>query len=458
MAPQPLVRRLEWRFRPVDVLLRWPTDRPLACLVSGGDSARARWSICASPTRVVRGGENALDPVSDLAAAIGRAPSRCGSDRPPFVGGWIGWLSYDLGRCIEPSAQADQCANPKARRERAWPNYELFRCDSAYVHDAETNEWSIVGEADSLPTLRETSISEPHIGGFASRTGRGPYQRSIARTIESIRAGDIFQANIAHRLSAPFRGSTRAIAHRLLSAAGAWYGAYIESPDGAGGIRHAVCSASPELFLEFEARTRRIVTRPIKGTAAATSTAAAELAASAKDAAELTMIVDLMRNDLGRVCEYGSVAVEHAREIESHARAAILHGVATVSGTLRKGMGVADLLRATFPPGSVTGAPKIRAMQIIDALEPVRRGPYCGCVGYASDSGDSAWNVAIRTAAITCQPGSTAEHARGVIDYSVGAGIVAESDPAREWEETMHKAGILRKAFPESFAPTEPRP
>ena len=162
------------------------------------------------------------------------------------------------------------------------------------------------------------------------------------------------------------------------------------------------------------------------------------------------MIVDLMRNDLGRVCEYRSVRVERAREIEAHA--GVIHGVATVSGRLRDGIGHADLLRATFPPGSVTGAPKVRAMQIIDELEPSRRGPYCGSVGFVSDCGNACWNVAIRTATLTCEAGSDAESARGVLDYSVGAGIVADSDPEAEWEETLSKARMLDALRSEELA------
>src|SRR5262249_33216562 len=161
-------------------------------------------------------------------------------------------------------------------------------------------------------------------------------------------------------------------------------------------------SFSPELFLDFDPATRTVVTRPMKGTRRLAA-GRDELQSSAKDAAELNMIVDLMRNDLGRVCEYGSVRVEEGREVEVHATplvhragegpsapesgAGLLQGVATVSGRLRQGLGVCELVAATFPPGSVTGAPKVRAMQIIDELEPHRRGAYCGAVGFISDSG-----------------------------------------------------------------------
>ncbi|MBL8745723.1 MAG: anthranilate synthase component I family protein [Phycisphaerae bacterium] len=452
--------------RPLDVLAAWPANRPLASLISAGNSPFARWSIFASPTEIIRADHTSPDPLGLLADTLRPPPrtrARAETDAPPFTGGWIGWISYDLGRIFEPTAQRPSRARDEPRRP-PWPLFELLRCPAAYIHDATTNTWSIAGDPRLLPVLENTAPpGECRLEPFTP-CDAASYQESVKRTVEHVRAGDIFQANIAHRLSTTFRGSTRGIAHRILDGAGAWYGAYLESPlhPDRPHIRHAICSASPELFLSFDPRTRRVVTRPIKGTRGASPTATSDLAESAKDIAELNMIVDLMRNDLGRVCEYGSVKVDDPRAIESHGGPApdvgIFHGVATVSGTLRHGLGMPDLLRAAFPPGSVTGAPKIRAMRIIDEQEPVRRGPYCGCVGFVSDSGHSAWNVAIRTAAITCNRPCTPASADGLLDYHVGAGIVADSDPELEWQETLHKAGILRRAFPESFSPGDTRP
>lgn len=437
---------LSWRISPLELLAAWPARAPLACLLSGGTRGpRARWSIFASPTETII--VDARSAGDDPLAALDRSPTTAATDLP-FAGGWIGMLSYELGRVLEPRA----CASPASSASH--PLAALHRCPGAFIHDRREDAWFVVGDESSLPEIEPRAAAGSNglievVRAPASAMGRERFEAAVARTVEYIRAGDVFQANIAHHLRAAVRGEPRAVAARLLGAAGPWYGAYLELPDG-----RAIASASPELFLDYDPRTRRVMTRPIKGTSPATGREAKDaLKYSEKDRAELTMIVDLMRNDLGRVCEFGSVAVDDPRAIERHGSGApdhaepsamhpdgVYHGVATVSGTLRAGLNPADLLRATFPPGSVTGAPKIRAMQIIDELERSPRGPYCGAVGFLSDCGRSAWNVAIRTAMLSA-PASSA----GELDvvYPVGAGIVADSDPAREWEETMHKAGAL---------------
>ena len=202
-----------------------------------------------------------------------------------------------------------------------------------------------------------------------------------------------------------------------------------------------VCN-SPELFLRVTPQpdgTRRVVTRPIKGTRpngpGLTDAMAAELLASEKDAAELNMIVDLERNDLGRVCLPGTVRVTRSRAVEAHPT--VVHGVATVEGTLRPGVTLPDLLAATFPGGSITGAPKVRAMQVIDELEPTRRGPYCGAIGWVGTDGALELNVAIRT--IVCK--------HGLAHLGVGGGIVADSDPDAEYAETWTKAAAMLDAL-----------
>jgi anthranilate/para-aminobenzoate synthase component I len=210
-----------------------------------------------------------------------------------------------------------------------------------------------------------------------------------------------------------------------------------------------VLGLSPELFLSFDATTRRLVTRPMKGTRPGDADPR-ELRDAEKDRAELAMIVDLMRNDLGRVCEFGSVRVEVPREIEHHGRGggAVLQATATVSGTVRTGVGLAEILAATFPPGSVTGTPKVRAMQVIDELEPFARGPYCGCLGTFADDGSFELAVSIRTAVVRGRTDPvTGEFVDAAFSYCVGAGIVADSTPHAEWEETMAKARVLEPVF-----------
>ena len=245
--------------------------------------------------------------------------------------------------------------------------------------------------------------------------------------------------NLAQRFTADFHGTfplaQRSLFRRLASLSPAWYGAYIEtaaeSPDS---LPRVLCSTSPELFLEAAA-DGRVITRPIKGTRPA-GVDPKELLDSEKDRAELNMIVDLLRNDLGRVCAYGSIRVDEPRVIESHPT--VHHGVATISGRLHPSMDLVDLLRAALPGGSITGAPKVRAMQIIDELEPVRRGPYCGCIGWFTQR-EMCLNIAIRTMLL--------DPAAERVDFSVGGGIVADSSPAGEYDETIDKAQAMLRSL-----------
>jgi para-aminobenzoate synthetase component 1 len=253
----------------------------------------------------------------------------------------------------------------------------------------------------------------------------------VERAIEYIGAGDVFQVNLSHALSVQTGASAGEIYRRLLVRHPTRYAAFLDFGD------WAVVSHSPELFLKVVGGG--VTTRPIKGTRP--HGGEADLLASEKDGAELAMIVDLLRNDLGRVCEMGSVKVINRREIEVHP--AVVHAVATIGGKLAAGVGLERLIAATFPCGSVTGAPKIRAMQIIDELEDYRRGVYCGSVGWIGrdERGGLAMelNVAIRTMTV----------AGGRVMMPVGAGIVADSVPAEEWAETMAKAGAMLGAVGE---------
>jgi para-aminobenzoate synthetase component 1 len=451
---------------PADVLAAWPADRPLAVLWSGGGAPRLRHTCLAEPVAACRlipseagcgsgewhvpGRAAALtrNPLRDLESLL-KAHQRAPRARP-CASGWIAALSYDLGALIEPAVHPSR----PLRHNRSQPLIDLRRVEHASLFDHRVGEW-ITPPPDAEPPNDPPHRSEAvEVGPLSSGTGRAAYETAVARAVEYIHAGDVFQVNLAHRLQAAFQGSTRAFFARLLAAARPWHGAYIESPPTTGSPGHpgsprsAVLSASPELFLDYDPASRRVTTRPMKGTRPDTGSPT-ELALSPKDRAELNMIIDLMRNDLGRVCAFGSVRVDEPRVIEPHG--GVWQAVGTVSGTLRDGVGPADLLAAAFPPGSVTGAPKIRAMQIIDELEPEPRGTYCGCIGWFGDDGRIMLNVAIRTVTIEGHAPAAAHDLgridRGVLRYSVGAGIVADSDPAAEWRETMDKARVLHAAI-----------
>jgi anthranilate/para-aminobenzoate synthase component I len=320
---------------------------------------------------------------------------------------WVGYLSYDLGRLFEelPAVARDDLGLP------------LFVFSLHTPHERRQ------------AGLGRYAISQQPL---ESNFSPSAYQTAVARAMEYIAAGDIFQVNLSQRFTAGLPEQPSVIYERLWRQAPALYGAYLDFVD------HALLSNSPELFLHISKRpdgSRRVVTRPIKGTRARMPGMDLELRDSVKDQAELNMIVDLERNDLGRVCEIGSVKVVEPRRIEAHPT--VYHGVAGVEGVLRGEVGFVDLLRATFPGGSVTGAPKIRAMQIIDELEPTRRGPYCGAIGYVAVDGSMEFNIAIRTMIVE----------NGRVHVPVGGGVVADSTPQAEYRETLVKAQAMLAAL-----------
>ena len=259
------------------------------------------------------------------------------------------------------------------------------------------------------------------------------YLRAVESAREYIAAGDIFQVNLSQRLEGEWGAAAWPLYERLRAASPVSYGAYLDLGD------VKVLSASPERFLKLEGR--QVETRPIKGTRPRGATPeedralGAELLASEKDRAENLMIVDLLRNDIGKVCRVGSVRVPKLFDLERHA--SVWHLVSTVTGELRPGLGAVDLLRACFPGGSVTGCPKIRAMEIIEEFEPVRRGVYCGAIGYLSFAGDMDTNIAIRTLVLR----------EGRMELQVGGAVTYDSDPESEYAETLAKGWALLKAL-----------
>ena len=358
-------------------------------------------------------------------------------DQPNLTGrGWILALGYELGRQIEPTVATDQ--PPSA--DRNWPEATLLRCEGALC-SRDDEPWQTLGDPEAVPELGLPRPLAVTTGPVQTELDRRAYEAMVAEAVRLIHAGDCFQVNLAQRFLSTIEGSVRGVARAAFEAAGPRYGALVETAPG-----HAVISMSPELFLEVRSHDdqRVIRTRPVKGTRP-DSVSPDVLRNSSKDHAELAMIVDLMRNDLGRICELGSIRVSHDRTIETHRT--VHHGVAEVQGVVRRDVGFADLLAATFPPGSVTGAPKIRAMQIIESLEPVRRGPYCGAIGWLDDSGMLVLNVAIRTIAASGRPGPDADWISGRMDYLAGCGIVAESTPAAEYEESLAKAVVFQRTL-----------
>ncbi|MAC18901.1 MAG: aminodeoxychorismate synthase component I [Phycisphaerae bacterium] len=429
---------------PAALLAAWPADLPLAMLAwHGGGSDGPGRTFAASPVqRTELRGPNALQELRTLlssAKSISSTPHGESADgdlvHGPGGKGFFVMLGYDLFRQLESTAIAAQGAVD----DRGWPDAILLRCEGGLL--ATEGAMRVRGDAAYVPRLTPRRIPRPSIGTIATDRSPDEYRAMVADVVTRIRRGDCFQANIAQRFGARFRGSVRAVAAAAFEAAIPRHGALLECGPG-----RAVVSMSPELFLE--ARPRRsgieVRTRPIKGTRPA-SVPPGELLRSEKDAAELAMIVDLMRNDLGRVCRIGSVEVAEARRIESHPT--VHHGVAEIRGILRPDADLVDLLEASFPPGSITGAPKIQAMRIIDELESVRRGPYCGAVGWIGDDGMMSLNVAIRT--ICCQgvPLARADELDGRLDYHAGCGIVADSEPDSEYRESLDKTEVFRRTL-----------
>jgi para-aminobenzoate synthetase component 1 len=270
-------------------------------------------------------------------------------------------------------------------------------------------------------------------GAWSSNQTRAEFESRVARAQEYIAAGDIYQVNLAQRFSTAFAGNPYRLFEHLLARSPAPGAAFLDFGD----IR--ILSASPEMFLRL--RGRHIVTRPIKGTRPRSrdpvrdEQLAFELLTDPKELAELVMITDLERNDLGQICEYGSVAVTRLLQLERFAQ--VFHLVSTVEGLLRPDIDALVAMRACLPGGSISGAPKRRACEIIAELEPCPRGIYTGVIGYFGDNGDAAFSMAIRTLVLEGEE----------LHFSAGSGITAGSVPAREYDETLHKAAGMQLAL-----------
>jgi para-aminobenzoate synthetase/4-amino-4-deoxychorismate lyase len=449
-------RPLGWGLTPADVLRLVRNDaHPVALCGAWAGGADV---IAAEPV-AVRAAPGPLDDVLD--SDLGD-PGAAGQDRA-FGGGWIGYLGYSAGgEALPPTGPRALPAwwfgyyDHVLRRDRAtgqWHFEALWTQERAEALERRFDELNcraalvLSGTAPTEAVLAEKGPAGYEFGPFHLIPGADQHQEAVRKAVEYIHQGDIFQANITLRAEAEFSGDPLDAFCQGVTVLDPPYAAFIGvSAPGAG--RAAVASLSPELFLRRAGDT--VTSKPIKGTArraAEEEEAAAqraELEASTKNRAENVMIVDLVRNDLSRVCVPGSVTVPVLLGPEPHP--GVWHLVSTVTGVLRPGAGDGDLIRAAFPPGSVTGAPKVRALEIIDELETTAREAYTGAIGYRSPVAGLELNVAIRTF----------EFAAGKAWIGAGGGIVADSDPAGEYAECLIKATPLLTALGARLDPALP--
>ncbi|GAB4151176.1 MAG: aminodeoxychorismate synthase component I [Planctomycetaceae bacterium] len=414
----------------------------------------------------VRFGE---DPFASLNKLLQEFPTTSLPELPPFQGGVAGLAGYELGHVWEQIAHAryDEFQLPDMavgiydwviawghERGQAWlisqgfPETEFVKREKRAQERLKwvrgllnrsisslPNRDHTISQSDAILSRKKLAPQHPVNGrlNFTSDFSREQYLKAVERVIEYIYAGDIFQANLSQRLLWPQDRSPLELYERLRKVNPAPFAGYFACDD------WAIMSASPERFLRIE--QGEVETRPIKGTRRRARGPEAdlyrrdELRESEKDMAENVMIVDLLRNDLSRVCSPGSIRVPELCAVETYET--VQHLVSEIRGKLSDGLNGWDLLAASFPGGSITGAPKVRAMEIISELEPTARGPYCGSLFYVGFDGRMDSSILIRT--LICR--------HGWVQCPVGGGIVAQSDPRAEYEETMHKAEGMLRAF-----------
>jgi anthranilate synthase component 1 len=396
------------------------------------------------------------DPLDDLARSFPPRRYYRAPNLPAFTGGLVGYAAYDVARYHEPKK-----LNSAPPDDRKLPDVLFGFYDELVIFDQVDKTVKVVAHVDlgtSLPlpqayadacrrvdalvrrisqppssSLGELDFSAEPIGGLTSNMTRDQFEAAVRVGLEYIRAGDIFQFVPSQRFRIPSAASPLDVYRALRVINPSPFMFFLKSP---------VCTligSSPEILCRVQ--DGRVTTRPLAGTRPRGSSVEEdirleqELLSDPKERAEHIMLVDLHRNDLGRVCKPGSVRVDDTMTVERYSH--VMHITSNVSGELADGRSALDALRATLPVGTVSGAPKIRAMQIIDEVEPTRRGPYGGAVGYVDLSGNMDMCIALRTLVWR----------NGLFDIQAGAGVVADSDPAREYEETVRKARALVKAI-----------
>ncbi|MGC3874241.1 aminodeoxychorismate synthase component I [Halomonas sp. GXIMD04776] len=422
-------------------------QRPGAVLLDSGspEAPGGRYDILSSDPRAIleidqNGNINCdgdltlpLSPFAAQQALLDCLDLETPDSKLPFLGGLIGYWGYDLGHQMEGLQR-------RSNEATALPRSRLGLYDWALIHDHRHQEAWLVATAERREQVQEWLASDPiattpfvlssPFSGEIDRVGYGQRFRDVQGYLQ---AGDCYQINLTQRFSAGYQGDPWQAYRLLRQATPTPFAGYMAWQD------KAVMSLSPERFLRVQ--DRQVETRPIKGTRPRGDTAAAdkaladELVQSAKDRAENVMIVDLLRNDLGRVCRPGSVQVPQLCQLESYAN--VHHLVSVVTGELDRGQTPLNLLAAAFPGGSITGAPKVRAMQIIDELEPSQRSVYCGSLGYVDIRGNMDTSIAIRTVLAD----------EGRLHLWGGGGLVADSQEEAEYRETLDKISRLMDAL-----------
>ncbi len=436
---------------------------------------QSRYSfLAADPIALLSVDRVVADPLARLEKWLKQFRSATLPGLPPFQGGVAGFMGYELGRCFErvPAAKHNEFGLPLAslalydvvlawdhQSKNGWIISQGFpesssiaaRLEQAKLRSA-TFLRRLTSETYEQKSTKEISLHSVHAmahgltapqfetrlgGGWLGNFDSAGYQKAVIQAREYIFAGDIFQTNLAQRLLCPARCDSKSLYQKLREVNSAPFAGYLDLG------QSQIISASPERFLQV--RDRWIETRPIKGTRRRTGderldqAAAVELKKSEKDRSENVMIVDLLRNDLSRVCEANSLKLTQLCDVEAYPY--VLHLVSAIRAHLRPLASASELVAAMFPGGSITGAPKIRAMEIIAELEPTVRGPYCGSLGYFGSDGSMDWNILIRTLTAS----------RGWWQFQVGGGIVADSQPEQEEEETWTKAAGLVAAIDASL-------
>lgn len=418
-------------------------DRIAVLLESPQSSPQARYSICAGNPRP---GQVWIPQLGEVLPCLSQffghpAPDDLGilpADLP-FVGGWLGWLGYDLAWEIEqlPYTRPDYLPLPMA----FWYQPAGFavldhQTDSLWLAaSCEEDLRGLVarlsqGSSVSVPTLELSKLADPVLA-----LSQGDYEAAVRKAKEYIHAGDIFQANLSLRFSTTGKIQPWSLYRQLQQINPSPFSCYYQTPWG------YVVSCSPERLVQVQGNL--VQTRPIAGTRprgqdlAQDQAMAAELLSNTKERAEHIMLVDLERNDLGRVCRWGTVQVDELLVLESYSH--VIHLVSNIRGELQPDVSGLDVIKAVFPGGTITGCPKVRCMEIIEELEPVRRNLFYGSCGYIDQRGHLDLNILIRT--LLVNPEKTQAWGQ------IGAGIVADSEPTREWQESLQKAQALFQAL-----------